>query len=54
VFSPPKNARANASAYVSLPVTYVIAADGTVLTRVEGYDSANDPIPVALAKLGIE
>lgn len=54
VVAPPKNARANASAYVSLPVTYVIAADGTVLTRVEGYDSANDPIPVALATLGIE
>lgn len=54
VVAPPKSARANASAYVSLPVTYVIAADGTVLTRVEGYDSANDPIPVALARLGIE
>ncbi len=52
--APPKSVRANASAYLSLPVTYVIAANGTVLTRVEGYDSRNDPIPSALAKLGIE
>jgi thiol-disulfide isomerase/thioredoxin len=44
---------ANASAYVSLPITYVIAANGTVLVRVEGYDAGNDPIPSALAKLGI-
>jgi thiol-disulfide isomerase/thioredoxin len=52
--APPKSARANASAYVSLPVTYVIAGSGTVLTRVEGYDASTDPIPIALAKLGIQ
>jgi len=47
--APPKSA----SAYVSLPVTYAIAANGTVVMRVEGYDPASDPIPAALAKLGI-
>jgi thiol-disulfide isomerase/thioredoxin len=52
--APPKTAKANANAYVSLPVTYVIAANGTVLTRTQGYDAANDPIPSALARLGIQ
>jgi thiol-disulfide isomerase/thioredoxin len=51
--APPKSVRASASAYVSLPITFVIAANGTVLTSVEGYDAGNDPIPSALAKLGI-
>lgn len=51
--TPPQNVRANASAFVSLPVTYVIGTNGTVLMRVEGYDAQDDPIPGALAKLGI-
>jgi thiol-disulfide isomerase/thioredoxin len=51
--APPKTVLANASAYLSLPATYVIAANGTVVTRVEGYDAGKDPIPPALAKLGI-
>jgi thiol-disulfide isomerase/thioredoxin len=53
VVVPPKPAQANASGYLSLPVTYVIAANGTVVARVEGYDAADDPIPSALAKLGV-
>jgi thiol-disulfide isomerase/thioredoxin len=52
--APPKPVQASASAYVSLPVTYVIAANGTVLESVEGYDAGTDPIPGALAKLGIQ
>jgi thiol-disulfide isomerase/thioredoxin len=51
--APPTSVRGNASASLSLPITYVIGANGTVLTRVEGYDAGNDPIPGALAKLGI-
>jgi thiol-disulfide isomerase/thioredoxin len=51
--APPASARGSASAYLSLPITYAIAANGTVVLQVEGYDRGHDPIPGALAKLGI-
>jgi thiol-disulfide isomerase/thioredoxin len=48
--APPKTP---AGATVSLPVTFVIAGNGTVVRRIEGYDSGIDSIAAALADIGI-
>jgi thiol-disulfide isomerase/thioredoxin len=47
--SPPAGSKAT----VSLPTMFVIDARGIVVQHLEGYDSNDDPIPAALAKLGI-
>jgi thiol-disulfide isomerase/thioredoxin len=38
---------------ISLPLTFVIDANGIVIDRIEGYTDTADPIVAALAKLGI-